>query len=546
MGDPVTTAQGAGAADRTRTGANSRAVRRGARFSDLLGALAEGNGPTEEKRKADQASGESPGATFPLFPLGSGNDAARCTNVTPKLGPMAPGGPGDAVAPALVAPDEVDIDLAPQCATPQTNATGLGGQGLLPGAFDSPGSARELITAVNSAGPSGMAIVSNSGPMDTASTRLLPCAPAAQEFFRPVSRAAAGGDATSLEKFAALADREQPPAAKAVPSMMAAPINEDGLSAKADRAQQGSENAFEVPSASASTATGDEPLLAATPDPVRLGTHLAVPASDGVAETAAPAGASAQHRDEEAPARLAFTARVVPVPAGDVGVPATGADVQQPVFSGAKPAAERTPVPSVPHFANNPKREDSSEVIVRTAVAEPPVVSSLSPAASTETAAPPASESERSEPAPPHSPPNVLTEAKTTPQTSPAREIQLQFHQGEQRVDVRLSELSGEMQVTVRTPDAQLAGALRAGLPALSARLEQTGFRAETWHPAIAHESARPVGHVSPSVSDSSDSRNESRQGGQQQPQPRQQRFNTAHAAKTQRKEFRWFMSQLP
>jgi hypothetical protein len=533
MGDPVTVAQGPGAADRARTGTHSRAVRRCARFSDLLGALAEGSGPTEEKRKADQASGASPGPAFPLFPLGPGKDAALYTDMTPKLGPMAPGGPGDAIASVLVALDAVDVDLALQSATPQTNAIGLGGHGLLPGA-----------------------------------------------------------------------DREQAPAAKAVPSMKAALINEDGLSAKADRAQPVSENGLlslqtltsateqsgvltrkaaissvfevcspgmarnglqpgvsqrwdltgertdradlETPSGSASAVAGGEPLFAPTPDPVRLGTPLAAPASDAVVETAAPAGGSAQHRDDEAPAGLAFTARVVPVPAGDVGVPATGADLQQPVFSGAKPAADRTPVPSAPHFANNPKREDSSEVTVRTAMAEPPVVSSLAPAASTETAVPQASESGRAEPAAPHSPPNGLTEAKTTPQTSPAREIQLQFHQGDQRLDVRLSERSGEMQVTVRTPDAQLAAALRAGLPALSARLEQTGFRAETWHPAIAHESARPAGHVSPSVSDSSDSRNESRQGGQRQPQPRQQRFNTAHAAKTQRKEFRWFMSQLP
>ena len=55
----------------------------------------------------------------------------------------------------------------------------------------------------------------------------------------------------------------------------------------------------------------------------------------------------------------------------------------------------------------------------------------------------------------------------------------LQVTGGDQRVDVRLTERAGEVQVSVRTPDSQLAGALRDDLAALSARLEQSGFRAE-------------------------------------------------------------------
>jgi hypothetical protein len=139
-----------------------------------------------------------------------------------------------------------------------------------------------------------------------------------------------------------------------------------------------------------------------------------------------------------------------------------------------------------------------------------------------------------------------VADPTTPPQAAPARDIQLQFHQGEQRVDVRVTERGGELRVDVRTPDPQLAGAMRAGLPALATRLEQTGFRAETWHPAISHQSTRPASEAPASVTDSPDARNGSRQGGQQQPDPRQQRPNAAHTAKTQRKEFQWFMSQLP
>jgi hypothetical protein len=111
-------------------------------------------------------------------------------------------------------------------------------------------------------------------------------------------------------------------------------------------------------------------------------------------------------------------------------------------------------------------------------------------------------------------------------------------------VDVRLIERSGEVRVAVRTPDAQLAGDLRANLSTLATRLEQSGFRAETWHPAIFHESRRYVEATLPPAN-SSHNQDGSQQGGQRQPEPRQQRHSTAHAAKSQQKEFRWFISQL-
>jgi hypothetical protein len=146
----------------------------------------------------------------------------------------------------------------------------------------------------------------------------------------------------------------------------------------------------------------------------------------------------------------------------------------------------------------------------------------------------------------PHLRPNAVAEGTPKSAAVPAREIQLQLHQGEQRVDVRLIERSGEVRVAVRTPDAQLAGDLRTGLPALATRLEQSGYRAETWHPAIFHESRRYGVEATLPPANFSHNQDESQQGGQRQPEPRQQRHSTAHAAKSQQKEFRWFMSQLP
>jgi hypothetical protein len=85
-------------------------------------------------------------------------------------------------------------------------------------------------------------------------------------------------------------------------------------------------------------------------------------------------------------------------------------------------------------------------------------------------------------------PPRVVAEVPQPPATpAAAREIHLQVN-GDNRVDVRVTERAGTVHVAVRTPDSHLAGALREDLPALSARLEQTGFRAETWQPTAAAE----------------------------------------------------------
>lgn len=66
-----------------------------------------------------------------------------------------------------------------------------------------------------------------------------------------------------------------------------------------------------------------------------------------------------------------------------------------------------------------------------------------------------------------------------------AHDIKLQVGgDGSPRVELRVTERGGDIQVAVRTPDARLAGDLRQDLPSLAARLEQSGYRAETWHPA--------------------------------------------------------------
>lgn len=53
-------------------------------------------------------------------------------------------------------------------------------------------------------------------------------------------------------------------------------------------------------------------------------------------------------------------------------------------------------------------------------------------------------------------------------------------------VDVRVSQVAGDVQVTVRTPDSDLAQSLRQHLPELSDRLSQSGVSGEVWQPAAA------------------------------------------------------------
>ncbi len=127
-----------------------------------------------------------------------------------------------------------------------------------------------------------------------------------------------------------------------------------------------------------------------------------------------------------------------------------------------------------------------------------------------------------------------------------AREIQLELRDADVRVNVRLVERAGSVQVDVRTPDSHLAGSLRDDLPSLTARLEQTGLRAETWHDAPAAAAAR-IKMTEPIASAGfQSSQNQSRRegGGRErrdgQPQEKRQNQNQPES-----KEFSWHYTSL-
>jgi hypothetical protein len=148
--------------------------------------------------------------------------------------------------------------------------------------------------------------------------------------------------------------------------------------------------------------------------------------------------------------------------------------------------------------------------------------------------------------------PQDAMESETGPEAAKAplvRDLKLEVGGGEQRVEIRVSERGGEVKMTVRTPDTQLAGALRENLPTLSARLADSGFRSDAWHPAASatnqwrHAGESSAGGASPDANTPSRQQNRQAQddAGQRRPKSPQE----ATPQKEKGKDFAWLMSTL-
>jgi hypothetical protein len=122
----------------------------------------------------------------------------------------------------------------------------------------------------------------------------------------------------------------------------------------------------------------------------------------------------------------------------------------------------------------------------------------------------------------------VHTESSTKPAAAPLKDISMQVTQsGEEKVEIRVVQQSGEVHVAVRTGDADLTHGLRQGLTELVGKLEDNGYRADTWRPAAStaataslsqsQDSQGASGHSH--YGDSSNRQNGSQQNGGQQNQ---------------------------
>jgi hypothetical protein len=141
------------------------------------------------------------------------------------------------------------------------------------------------------------------------------------------------------------------------------------------------------------------------------------------------------------------------------------------------------------------------------------------------------------------------SESKPEAPSMPAvRDMKFEVTGGESRVEVRLSERGGEVKMTVRTPDANLAGTLRENLPALSTRLSESGFKSEAWHPAAS--STNEWRHTAQSsaggASQDANSHSREHQGSQDGAGQRRPRIPQEPVTQKQKgKDFAWLMSSL-
>jgi hypothetical protein len=223
---------------------------------------------------------------------------------------------------------------------------------------------------------------------------------------------------------------------------------------------------------------------------------------------------------------------------------------QTPPPPGLKPEAarnthERKDQPAEPTPLDRKKAANDTPAAepARTAPQDARAVPSESPREGAAPPSRPAADTERT-PAAPHT---VMPQAvRDTQPNGPARDIRLEVASGDRRVEVRLMERAGEVHVAVRTPDAQLAGDLRANLPSLAARLEQSGMRAEPWHGGVDAATDRRTQAAPSSRSESGDTRerSHSQDHSQKDNQPRRARDFTAGGAQRKQKgtSFSWFM----
>jgi hypothetical protein len=127
-----------------------------------------------------------------------------------------------------------------------------------------------------------------------------------------------------------------------------------------------------------------------------------------------------------------------------------------------------------------------------------------------------------------------------------ARDIRIEIKHEGRSVEVRLTERAGDVRVAVRTPDTRLAGDLRQDLPALTSRLEQSGYRTAAWHPGESGRERQP-GSPAASTENGSEGRQPDGRDAQQQQKgnERQARNDDAGRGPTKRKDFTWLLQSL-
>ena len=207
------------------------------------------------------------------------------------------------------------------------------------------------------------------------------------------------------------------------------------------------------------------------------------------------------------PADLAFAARLKPGPAA-------------PAQLALSPNSD-SPVPRINAIAELRRTELDENT-------DPPAApQSKNPAAQAFiTSDGPASLAPADKPASPAAPEaRVIVPAAPVKSTGPVRELSLQMgSQSQERVDVRMVERGGELHVAVRTGSADLTHGLREGISDLVNRLQETGFRADTWRPGHAAVTVNASSGPQQGATEFRDQGDSQSHPGWSQQQPRDQR----------------------
>lgn len=109
-----------------------------------------------------------------------------------------------------------------------------------------------------------------------------------------------------------------------------------------------------------------------------------------------------------------------------------------------------------------------------------------------------------------------------SPPASKPQSITFSTGTGANEVNVRVAERAGDVQVTVRTADADMATSLRDHIPELSNRLAQTGVSADIWSPQGISNSETSSNSDTSADEQSQQQQNFAGSGGQHQQQNRQ------------------------
>jgi hypothetical protein len=284
-------------------------------------------------------------------------------------------------------------------------------------------------------------------------------------------------------------------------------------------------------------------LKTSTPDLDEVAFALrvkATPTPAGAASQASPSGLAANKGDERA---------TLPVQPGGAAAPDLAAAGEKHVAladdqSDHTPAravrerradespAERTPTPAGAPAGKTIQSSGDAQVRTETVPERPPAAAAAD--------------------AKPVRPQDLMEgAAKPDAATTPlVHDMKFEVTGGQQRVEVRLSEHAGEVKMTVRTADEPLADTLRENLPALSARLAESGLKSEAWHPAASstnelRHAAEPGARGTSQQDGDAQPRQQDRQPQDGAGQRRPRNSQEATPQKEKGKDFAWLMSSL-